>query len=102
MTMTDDQIEQEFFKEIPTYVECVNKLVTATISQNQFDSLVSFVFNLGCNSLASSTLLKKVNVNSCDKSIAQEFTKWDKAGGKVIQGLLYRRMKEAQNYFKPW
>lgn len=98
-TMTLDEIKQQFIKQISTYVGCVNNNVTTTITQNQFDALVSFTFNLGCGALKSSTLLKKVNVNPDDLTIAKEFTKWDMAGGKVIQGLLNRRIKESKLYF---
>ena len=46
----------------------------------------------------SSTLLKKVNLDSTDPTIYIEFLKWNKAGGKVLKGLIARREKEAKNY----
>lgn len=70
-----------------------------TLTQNQFDALVSFTFNLGEGSLKSSTLLKKVNANPSDTTISSEFLKWNKAGGKVIDGLTKRRQAEAKLYF---
>ena len=69
------------------------------ISQSQFDALVSFAYNLGPNSLKSSTLLKKVNANPSDPTIKDEFLKWTKAGGKVLKGLVLRREAEAALYF---
>lgn len=69
------------------------------INQNQFDALVSFVFNLGSGNFASSTLLKKVKINSNDPTIATEFRKWVYAGGKVLSGLVKRREAEANLYF---
>lgn len=69
------------------------------ISQNQFDSLVSFAYNLGPANLKSSTLLKKVNANPTDPSIRAEFMKWNKAGGKELPGLTRRRQAEADLYF---
>lgn len=77
----------------------VNKLIKANLNQNQFNAIVSFAFNLGLTSLGRSTLLKKVNANPNDPTIAAEFLKWNKAGGKVLNGLTKRRAKEAKLYF---
>jgi lysozyme len=70
------------------------------LNQYQFDALVSFAFNCGLGNLSKSTLLKKVLINPNDPNIALEFAKWNKAGGKVVQGLVKRRQKEAELYFK--
>ena len=69
------------------------------INQNQFDALVSFCYNVGPNALKSSTLLKKVNINPNDPSIANEFAKWNKGGGRVLKGLIRRRKEESELYF---
>lgn len=70
------------------------------LTQNQFDALVSFTYNLGEGNLKSSTLLKKVNADPNDPTIRDEFMKWVKAGGKVLPGLVKRREAEANLYFK--
>ena len=70
------------------------------VNQNQFDSLVSFAYNVGTGALKKSTLLKKLLVNPNDPSIEQEFLKWNKAGGKELAGLTKRRQAEADLYFK--
>jgi lysozyme len=77
----------------------VDKLIKSKLTQNQFNALVSFAFNLGVTSLGRSTLLKKVNINANDTTIAAEFLKWNKAGGKILNGLTKRRAKEAKLYF---
>lgn len=77
----------------------VDKLVIPTLKQNQFNALVSFAFNLGTSALGKSTLLKKVNANPNDPTIRNEFAKWNKAGGRVLDGLTKRRTKEANLYF---
>ena len=77
----------------------VDKLIKSKLTQNQFNALVSFAFNLGVTSLGRSTLLKKVNINPNDPTIAAEFLKWNKAGGKILNGLTKRRAKEAKLYF---
>ena len=71
-----------------------------TITQNQFDALVSFCYNLGPANLKVSTLLKKVNKNPSDPTIRDEFMKWTKAGGRTLKGLVTRRSSEADLYFK--
>ena len=77
----------------------VNLLVKTKLTQNQFNALVSFAFNLGSQALGKSTLLKKVNVNPNDVTITNEFLKWNKAGGKELSGLTKRRTIEAKLYF---
>jgi lysozyme len=77
----------------------VDKLVKSKLTQNQFNALVSFAFNLGVTALGRSTLLKKVNINPQDITITNEFLKWNKAGGKVLNGLTKRRTIEAKIYF---
>jgi lysozyme len=82
------------------FEQYVDSYCIDTITQNQFDALVSFCYNLGPNNLKSSTLLKKVNANPNDETIRAEFMKWTKAGGRVLKGLVTRRTAEADLYFK--
>lgn len=77
----------------------VDKLIKANINQNQFNALVSIAYNIGIAGLAKSTLLKKVNINPSDPTIVNEFAKWNKVGGKVVNGLTKRRAIEAKLYF---
>jgi lysozyme len=77
----------------------VANLIKKPVTQNQFNALVSFAFNLGVRALQNSTLLRLVNINPNDANIAKEFLKWNKAGGKVVQGLTNRRIKESALYF---
>jgi len=72
----------------------VGQLVHIPVTQEQFDALVDFDFNVGHGNLAKSTLLKKVNAGDCPGAGA-EFPKWNKAGGKVFDGLTRRRAWEA-------
>lgn len=69
------------------------------LTQNQFDALVSFVFNLGVGNFKKSTLLKKVKANPNDPTIKNELERWIYAGGKVLNGLVKRRKEEADLYF---
>lgn len=78
----------------------VLKLIKSKVSQNQFNALVSFAYNVGIGNLKNSTLLKKVNINPDDETIEIEFLKWVNAGGKRVQGLVNRRVAESKLYFK--
>jgi lysozyme len=69
------------------------------LTQNQYDALVSFVFNCGVGNFASSTLRKKVLKDPNDKTIRDEFNKWVHAKDKVLEGLVTRRKEEADLYF---
>lgn len=82
------------------YEKSVIRNVKVKLNQNQFDALVSFVYNLGEANFKSSTLLRKINENQNDVSIKKEFLRWNKAGGKVLNGLTRRRQREAELYFK--
>ena len=81
------------------FAEQVNKIVKKPLTQNQFNALVSFAFNVGVAGLHRSTLLRLVNNNPNDANIAKEFLKWNRAAGKVVNGLTNRRIKESALYF---
>ena len=69
------------------------------LTQNQFDALVSFVFNVGAGNFRSSTLLKRLKSNPNDPDIENQFKKWVYDNGKVLPGLVRRRDEEAKLYF---
>lgn len=74
--------------------KAVQRLVKVPLTQQQFDALVSFVFNVGTANFQSSTLLRKINAGQC-LAAGQEFPRWNKARGKVLKGLTLRRQREA-------
>lgn len=76
----------------------VNTLVKRKLTQAQFDSLVSFCFNVGTKAFYRSTLLKLLNGNAENLNIRKEFARWCRAGGKVVTGLVIRRQKEAEAF----
>lgn len=104
VTMNDSPISEEhattlLAEIIKPYEVGVDSMTRDDITQNQFNALVSFAYNLGLKNLQGSTLLKKVNRNPNDKTIKDEFLKWVNAGGKKLHGLVNRRNKEAEVYF---
>lgn len=86
------------------YAEYVVNGQSVALTQNQFDALVSFVFNVGSGNFAKSTLLRKLKVDANDPTIASEFRKWDKARQdgilRVLPGLVKRRAEEANLFTK--
>ena len=101
-----DKITQERANELfeiiaKEFADKVKPLIKSVVTPNQFAALTSFAYNAGIGNLRSSTLLRKVNANPNDPTIAQEFAKWNKAGGKVLAGLTRRRDAESKLYFTP-
>jgi GH24 family phage-related lysozyme (muramidase) len=98
---TQKQCDDRFAKDLPNFGAKVLSLVgSSKTSQNQFDAMVSFAYNLGTDALRTSTLLKKHKAG--DYAGAQaEFGKWIHGGGKVMPGLVARRAAEAALYAKP-
>ena len=97
--ITKERAIELFKNTIEKYEKAVNELIKVTLTQNQFNALVSFTYKVGISALKVSTLLKKVNANPSDETIKNEFEKWVDAGGKQVQGLLNRRKKEVEMYF---
>ena len=76
-----------------SYENDVLKIVKVKLTQGQFDALVSLAYNIGSRALSTSTLLKKLNAGDI-KGAADEFLRWNKAGGKALNGLTRRREAE--------
>ncbi len=93
MTITQDTADSLLCSGVVQYEKGVTGLVKVSVNQNQFDALVDFAYNLGVKALEGSTLLKKLNAGDY-AGAADEFPKWNKAGGKVLNGLVKRRAAE--------
>ena len=97
LTITQEQAEKLLMQDTQKAAAAVNAKVTGDITQEEFDALVDFVFNVGAGNFAASTLLKKVNAGDI-QGAANEFLKWDMAAGKHMAGLLKRRHAEAEEF----
>ena len=97
LTWTQDQADSQLVLDLTKAEHAVNTLVTVPLTQGQFDAMVDFAFNLGCNAEKGSTLLKLVNQGDFANAAAQ-FELWDHAAGKVVAGLLRRRIAEEQEF----
>lgn len=94
LTITLAQAEALLSSDIAAAVHCVQVAVTyQALNQHQFDALVDFTFNVGRTNFLTSTLLKRVNAGDIPDA-ANEFLKWDEAGGRVFDGLVRRRTGE--------
>ena len=93
MTIKQETAERLLKTGLVSYESNVSRLVKVDLTQGQFDALVSFTYNLGARSLSTSTLLRKLNAGDY-AGAADEFLRWNKAGGKVLNGLSRRREAE--------
>ena len=89
---TCERFLAEDLQEFEDYVEAI---VEVSLSQNQFDALVAWTFNLGPGNLLKSTMLRKLNEGDYD-AVPDEMRRWNKAGGEVLNGLIRRRDAEAK------
>lgn len=93
MTIKHETAERLLKTGLVSYESDVSRLVKVGLTQGQYDALVSFTYNLGARSLSTSTLLRKLNAGDY-AGAADEFLRWNKAGGKVLNGLTRRREAE--------
>ena len=98
MVITEAQAEEFLLSDIAVFVKAVNDQNLA-LTQNMFDALVSFTFNVGVGNFKRSTLLYKIKVNPWDNSIMDEFLRWVYSKGRVLPGLQRRRLAEMKLYF---
>jgi|TARA_R110002050_G_scaffold124796_1_gene244127 lysozyme len=92
--ITETQAHEMLVEELIEYENYINNAVTVSLNQNQFDAMVSWVYNLGSGNLNSSTLLKVLNSGDY-AGVPEQIMRWNKAGGKVLAGLTKRRQAEA-------
>ena len=92
-TCTREQAEQWLKNDCKWVDACLDKYVTAKTTQNQFDALASFVYNIGETAFAKSTMLTLLNQNNFTAA-ANQFDRWVFDNGKRITGLANRRTKE--------
>ena len=107
-TITEEVAEELLRQDLLLTETQLNKL-EIDFNQNQFDALISFIFNVGWGAFRTSTLLKEIrkNINGlwyyntdgvhCN-SIREQFKRWKYGGGRVLPGLVKRREDEANLY----
>ncbi|RJK65264.1 lysozyme [Serratia marcescens] len=91
--ITQEQAEQFLSDDLAVFELTVNSAIKRTMTQNQFDAMVSLAFNIGGPAFAGSTLVKKFNAGDI-KGAADQFPRWKFSGGVVLPGLVKRRSAE--------
>lgn len=93
-TITEAKATELLRVDLREAEQAIDRVVTVPLNDNQFGALVSFAYNVGNAAFRKSTLLRKLNAGDYD-AVPSELAKWNKAGGKVVQGLVNRRAAEA-------
>jgi len=96
---TREQADTRFQQHLAQFEKAVNDAIKVPTTQNQFDALVSFTYNVGAAAMARSTLISHHNAKRFNDA-ANEFARWNRAGGRVMAGLTRRRAAEAALYRK--
>lgn len=99
VTWTQVEADERYKKDMAAFKAGVQKLVTVPVNRNQLEAITSFAYNLGLGALKGSTLLKYLNAGNY-QAAANQFLRWDKAGGKVSSGLTRRRTAERNLFLK--
>lgn len=98
--LTRDECRDILSVDVARAESAVNKYVRVLINQNQFDTLVSFAFNVGVYAFERSTLLRKLNAQD-RAAVPHELSRWNKVNKKVVLGLTNRRAAEAELWKSP-
>lgn len=96
--ITEEQAEDFLVNDLLYSERVVNKMVKVKLNQNQYDALVSFVFNVGSGNFINSTLLKKLNTGANNDEICAELRRWVFSKGKKLPVLVARRQRECELY----
>lgn len=99
MKITSDEAEVFLEQDLKVFEDAINHNVLVEINQNQFDALVSFVYNVGIANFKKSTLLKKLNKGDYEEA-SNQLLRWTRAGGKVLNGLVRRREAEKELFLE--
>lgn len=97
MVITAEQAEKMLRDDVAKFESGVSSLITSPTTQGQFDAMVSLAYNIGLGNFGKSTLLKKHNAR-CYTCAADQFRVWNRANGKVMNGLTKRRATEREVY----
>lgn len=99
MTITEAEAEKLLVDDLKTAENEINSH-NLPLKQHQFDALASFVFNVGTGAFRTSTLLKRLNIDTNHPDIPNQFNRWIYGNGKILNGLVKRRKQETEIYTK--
>ena len=100
--MTMEEVEKRFDEELEEFETYLEKYIEVELTQNQWDAIMAWTWNLGPSNLKSSTMLKEINAKNFAR-VPSEMRRWNKAGGKTLDGLIRRREAESLLFMnEPW
>ena len=97
--LTDDEIKAEFTVQIAAYEDAVAEAVKVALTQSQVNALVSLCYNIGASAFKGSTVVRELNKRKY-QAACKAIGMWNKAGGRVVQGLVNRRAAEQVLFFR--
>jgi len=100
LVITDKEAVDLLIRDVARFEAAVNRLVKVPLNQNQFDALVSFVFNVGVGAFEKSTLLRLLNGGRYE-AVPAQLMRWTKAKGRELPGLVKRRRDEGTLWATP-
>jgi lysozyme len=86
---------------VEQFATSIRAMIKQPLNENQFSACVSLAYNIGTGGFKKSSVLRKLNANPTDPTIADSFRLWNKGGGVILKGLVRRREAEIALYFKP-
>lgn len=99
LKITSQQAEELLKKDLEYFENKINNLLCVQLNQNQYDAIVSFVFNIGVGAFSESTMLKFLN-SGCISLAAEQFDRWIYSGGIKLNGLVKRRKAEKELFIR--
>lgn len=99
-TITEAQAEELLRRDLVSFEQSVNEAITVRLTQNQFDALVSFVYNVGPGNFLNGSLPRLINQRSDALAISAKWREYRLAGGRVLQGLVNRRRDELALFWR--
>lgn len=98
-SISEQEAEELLINDLAVAERCIQRLVKAGLSQNQFDALASFIYNVGARAFENSTLLKMIDKGDMHGA-ALQFDRWVYAGGRRQPGLITRRRSEKNLFYQ--
>jgi lysozyme len=99
--ISEAQAAQYLEHEVNEKATNVERMTKVILNDNEFGALVSFAYNVGWQALEKSTLMRLLNASADRKAVADQFLRWNKAGGKELAGLTRRRQAERSLFLQP-
>lgn len=99
--ITEAEATQYLMHEVEEKAHNVERMCKVSLNDNEYAALVSFAYNVGWQGLEKSTLMKLLNAGTDRKAVADQFLRWNKAGGKELAGLTRRRQAERSLFLQP-